>query len=1155
MAINKDFLVKNGLQVGGNASVTGSLTASGLQYPVSDGDQFHAIVTDGAGSLSFQSVDTVESDVTNHTGFLIPKGTPVYQTGAAGNTLTIAMSDASDPATMPAIGVAASDIADGSVGRVIHFGPIKGVDTSSFTEGDRIYVAVGGGYQVGRPSGEGNVVQFLGVVTKVHATNGSGVVFGGGRSMAVPNLDEGNVFVGDANNLPVTATLDTDLVAEGTNLYYTDARAITAIQGAPNLTINGGDIYVDTAGHRVGIGDTSPQHKLDVAGGIGVGGTEVITSTGQIVTAQLQDSGVTAGAYGSGSDVPIITVDAKGRVTSLTTASVAGVTGFTYDAGTGVLNIATADGGSFDATVNLSPFSTTDLAEGTNLYYTDARARASLSASDGITYNSSTGAFTLTDTGVVSGSYGSASQVPVINVDANGRITSASTTAVAGVSSTSYNTSTGVLTINTSDGGSFTEDLGVGTSDSPTFNAVSAYSLTTTDGVSVGGSITIDGDLTVNGTTTTVNADNLAIADNFIYLNDGNTTANLDLGWAGNYNDGTYAHTGLFRDATDGRFKVFDSYTPEPGTAIDVSHASFNFADMQAGTFYGNLSGNVTGNVTGTVSSILNHSTTDLSEGTNLYYTNARVQGVVTKSYVDGLNVDADTLDGAHLASITHSGDTVTLTGDVTGSTTVASDGSISITTAVGNDSHSHSNYVLKAGDTMTGRLIPDTSGDYDQISVTSLTNAPIYYPEVNVGSADTYLPAFHMRASHSGGYRTHMNVGLHKDASGWGNNSTGFYVALGGNDGYPTENYKLTYGGQINHSVAGRFFADNYHPNADKWTTARTLTLTGDVTGSVSMDGSGNVSMTTAVADDSHNHSSSSGNFTVNGDLFVDEIRARTNQDLTITAGESYTIISDGTYSDEYIRLGAENGVIVYSSTDNLTSGLNRSTTLIDTSGNMSINSGNLSVSGTVTASAFYDSNNASYYVNPASFSNLTRANFVTDSRAVTDTNRTLNIDGNYTNGAYTHRFRKQDLGGGVPLFLDFTSGTANSYTALCRFGTYSGNGYEFEVFGDISASGEISASSDSRLKENVELVTDAVNKVKAIRGVTFTRNDKEDAEKRYAGVIAQEVEAVLPEVVSEDENGMKSVSYGNMVSLLIEAIKEQQGQIDELKKLLEAK
>jgi hypothetical protein len=66
------------------------------------------------------------------------------------------------------------------------------------------------------------------------------------------------------------------------------------------------------------------------------------------------------------------------------------------------------------------------------------------------------------------------------------------------------------------------------------------------------------------------------------------------------------------------------------------------------------------------------------------------------------------------------------------------------------------------------------------------------------------------------------------------------------------------------------------------------------------------------------------------------------------------------------------------------------------------------------------------------------------------------------------------------------------------------------------------------------------------ALRGVTFDKDGE-----RGLGVIAQETEAVIPEVVmtSDDEMGTKSVAYGNMVGLLIEAIKEQQAQIDELK------
>lgn len=110
------------------------------------------------------------------------------------------------------------------------------------------------------------------------------------------------------------------------------------------------------------------------------------------------------------------------------------------------------------------------------------------------------------------------------------------------------------------------------------------------------GNVTVGGNLTVSGTTTTVSAQNLSIADNLIYLNDGSTNTNPDLGFAGNYNDGSYRHTGFFRDATDGYWKVFKNYTPEPDASIyiDTSHASFALADIQAANFRGALVGNAT---------------------------------------------------------------------------------------------------------------------------------------------------------------------------------------------------------------------------------------------------------------------------------------------------------------------------------------------------------------------------------------------------------------------------------------------------------------------------------------------------------------------------------------------------------------------------------
>ena len=95
----------------------------------------------------------------------------------------------------------------------------------------------------------------------------------------------------------------------------------------------------------------------------------------------------------------------------------------------------------------------------------------------------------------------------------------------------------------------------------------------------------------------------------------------------------------------------------------------------------------------------------------------------------------------------------------------------------------------------------------------------------------------------------------------------------------------------------------------------------------------------------------------------------------------------------------------------------------------------------------------------------------------------------------------------------------------------------------GTITASGDITAFSDERLKSDIETIDNALDKVMNMRGVSYTKQ----AEKGI-GVIAQEIEKVLPEVVTDGE--YKSVAYGNIVGVLIEAIKEQQKQIDKLKR-----
>ena len=113
---------------------------------------------------------------------------------------------------------------------------------------------------------------------------------------------------------------------------------------------------------------------------------------------------------------------------------------------------------------------------------------------------------------------------------------------------------------------------------------------------------------------------------------------------------------------------------------------------------------------------------------------------------------------------------------------------------------------------------------------------------------------------------------------------------------------------------------------------------------------------------------------------------------------------------------------------------------------------------------------------------------------------------------------------------------------TEFSMDGSYTG---DFNVDGNITATADVTAYSDARLKRNVETISNAVDLVNCLRGVNFEKDGRHST-----GVIAQEVEEFLPEVVHTDAEGMKSVAYGNIAGLLIEAIKEQQQTIENLQK-----
>ena len=118
------------------------------------------------------------------------------------------------------------------------------------------------------------------------------------------------------------------------------------------------------------------------------------------------------------------------------------------------------------------------------------------------------------------------------------------------------------------------------------------------------------------------------------------------------------------------------------------------------------------------------------------------------------------------------------------------------------------------------------------------------------------------------------------------------------------------------------------------------------------------------------------------------------------------------------------------------------------------------------------------------------------------------------------------------IPSFYSTQQGTSSIY---------------LNVDGDIYASGDIIALSDKKYKTDLKIIDNPIEKIKQINGYTYKRLDIDNGH-RYTGVIAQELEEVLPEAVQTNKNGDKSVAYGNVIGLLIECIKEQQEHINKL-------
>ncbi len=188
-------------------------------------------------------------------------------------------------------------------------------------------------------------------------------------------------------------------------------------------------------------------------------------------------------------------------------------------------------------------------------------------------------------------------------------------------------------------------------------------------------------------------------------------------------------------------------------------------------------------------------------------------------------------------------------------------------------------------------------------------------------------------------------------------------------------------------------------------------------------------------------------------------------------------------------------------------------------------------------------------------------------------------NDNGNFganSNLAFDSSSKSLSVGGNIEIgpgnsgfgFVDFKTGAGDNnvrigqkisgttvYPYTVSISASGSNIGHLEVEGDVTAY----ASSDERLKDNIKVISDPISKIKKLRGVEFDWNGEAikygHLHGHDIGVIAQDVNAVFPEIVSSREDGIMAVRYDKLHALLIEAVKEQQNQIEELKKLINSK
>ena len=241
--------------------------------------------------------------------------------------------------------------------------------------------------------------------------------------------------------------------------------------------------------------------------------------------------------------------------------------------------------------------------------------------------------------------------------------------------------------------------------------------------------------------------------------------------------------------------------------------------------------------------------------------------------------------------------------------------------------------------------------------------------------------------------------------------------------------------------------------------------------------------------------------------------------------SGARYLVFTDNNGSGR--TLGLDGSLSYAANTNTLTAGTFSGSHSGNGASLTSLNASNIS-SGTISSSRIPTLNQNTTGSSASCTGNAASATKLATSRQISGVafdgtgNITLN-NSNITNGAG---------------YTTYSSNQATNTNSNVSFGTINCS--------SLTATGNVTAFSDATLKKEVSTINDALGIVGKLRGVTYKwiSNEQEDI-----GVIAQEVEAVVPEVIKETEDGIKTVDYGRLVSVLINAINELKAEVDTLK------